>query len=247
MGSSADEMVEALADCVKEPLPSTCHPELFQDEGPRHHVTLSAFWIDRYEVTVAAYARCVALRRCEPLPYASGAERFAQPELPVTLVRHQDAIAYCAFVGGQLPTEAQFERAARGDAQRRYAWGNLYNPRRANHGKSSFDTTDATDGYAELAPVHACSDGRTPEHVYNLAGNAEEWVLDSYAPYSAAAAHDPTGPAAGSGESARVVRGGGFRSAGHELRAAARSFAHPDSRSVTRGFRCAHSQPLPLP
>jgi formylglycine-generating enzyme len=241
MGSTPEEMVQAVADCVLEPLPKRCATELFQNEGPRHRVQLSGFWLDRFEVSVEAYARCVQAEHCDPVPYGSGARRFERPDFPVTLVRYTDAVAYCSFVRGSLPTEAQFERAARGVDQRRYPWGNLYNPRRSNHGKLAFDSTDRTDGYAELAPTHAFRDGATPEQVYNLAGNVEEWVLDRYAAeYPAAPQRDPVGPDESAGATDRVVRGGSFRTAAPWLRSAARTSAEPESRSATRGFRCAY-------
>lgn len=241
MGSTPEEMVEAVADCVREPLPTRCRAELFQDEGPVHTVRLSAFWLDRHEVSVARYERCADAQRCAPLPYYRGAARFARKELPAVLVRHRDALDFCTFAGGTLPTEAQFERAARGVSGRKFPWGNLYNPGRANHGQQAFDATDASDGYAELAPVDAFADGVTPDRVFNLAGNAEEWVLDRYAPeYGSSPQSDPTGPGADGGEPERVVRGGSYRSGAVWLRGAARSFAPADARSAERGFRCAY-------
>ena len=89
---------------------------------PAHEVHLSPYWLDRTEVTVRAYARCVQLRRCKAPPFAQGGKRFDRPEYPASLVTHEDALAYCRFRGARLPTEAEYERAARGEKARRFPW-----------------------------------------------------------------------------------------------------------------------------
>ncbi len=248
MGSTPDEIVGAIADCMAQPLKQPCLAEPFFDEGPVRRVTLSAFQLDRYEVSVRDYRRCVSARRCRAVPYFRGARRFERDELPVNLVRYQDAVRYCAFVGGRLPTEAEFERAARGLERRVYPWGALYNSRVSNHGALSFSSTDDVDGYLELAPVRSFALGATPEHVFNLAGNVAEWVHDRYAPeYAKDQQVDPRGPDAGSGATDRVVRGGSYASAAPWLRGAARDHAPGDTRSARRGFRCAYGSGAPSP
>lgn len=241
MGSTPDEIVSAIADCMAQPLKQPCLAEPFFDEGPVRRVTLSAFQLDRYEVSVRDYRRCVSARRCRAVPYFRGARRFERDVLPVNLVRHTDAVRYCAFVGGRLPTEAEFERAARGTDRRIYPWGHLYNSRLSNHGKLSFSSTDDVDGHLELAPVRSFPLGATPEHVFNLAGNVAEWIHDRYAAeYAKNEQTDPRGPDAGSGATDRVVRGGSYASAAPWLRGAARDHAPGDTRSARRGFRCAY-------
>ncbi len=248
MGSTPDEIVSAIADCMAEPLKQPCLAEPFFDEGPLRRITLSAFQLDRYEVSVRDYRRCVQARRCSPVPYFRGARRFEHDQLPVNLVRHQDAVRYCAFVGGRLPTEAEFERAARGLGRRVYPWGHLYNSRVSNHGKLAFSSTDDADGYLELAPVRSFPLGATPERVFNLAGNVAEWVHDRYAAeYAKDQMVDPRGPDAGSGATDRVVRGGSYASAAPWLRGAARDHAPADTRSARRGFRCAYGPSQPAP
>jgi formylglycine-generating enzyme required for sulfatase activity len=240
MGSTPMEVLDAVTDCAREPLGSRCREEMFSDELPRHRVTLSSFWLDRMEVTVRDYARCVARRRCRAIPFASGGKRFDRPEYPASLVRHGDARAYCRQRGARLPTEAEWERSARGPHARRYPWGQLYNSRAANHGRLGLDRTDARDGFAELAPTGALPAGRSPEGFLDLAGNVAEWVADRYAPsYPARDATDPKGPAVGAGSGAFVVRGGSYESAAPWLRGASRSSAEPETRSPTLGFRCA--------
>jgi formylglycine-generating enzyme required for sulfatase activity len=242
MGSTVPDVLEAVAECAREPHGHRCKEELFANELPQHRVKLSAYWLDRTEVTVADYRRCVELRRCDAPPYADGARRFDRPSFPVTLVRHQDAVAFCKFRRARLPTEAEFERAARGIKGRRYPWGTVYNSRAANHGRLGLDRSDKTDGFAELAPVGSFPAGRTPDGFVDLAGNAAEWVADRYAPgYADSATVDPRGPSGSGATSERVIRGGSFSSPGPWLRGSARDSAEPDSRSPEVGFRCARS------
>jgi formylglycine-generating enzyme required for sulfatase activity len=244
MGSSSEEVLEAVADCAREPLGARCKEEVFSDEEPNHKVTLSAFWLDRMEVTVRDYERCVKLKKCKAVSFSQGAKRFDKPSYPMTFVRWRDARNYCRFRGGRLPSEAEFERAARGVTGRRYPWGSFWNSRRANHGRLGIDRTDAGDGHAELAPVGSYSSGRTPDGFLDLAGNVAEWVEDRYAPrYPDGAAVNPRGPALGTGNtsSARVARGGSYEDASPFLRGAARMGVEPDTQAPSIGFRCARS------
>jgi formylglycine-generating enzyme required for sulfatase activity len=241
MGSDETEVLAALADCVREAYGHRCSPTLFNNETPRHVVHLSSYWIDRFEVSVAEYERCVGAGRCEPRPSSEATRRFDRADYPVSRVSWNDAAAYCSFRGARLPTEAEFERAARGASDRRYPWGNLFNVWASNHGRFGWDVTDATDGHAELAPIGSYPAGVTPEGVYDLAGNVAEWVADRYAPtYESAEGHDPRGPGVG-GSNLRVVRGGSYAQARFRLRGAARAFAEPGERRSTLGFRCARS------
>lgn len=250
MGSSPEQLDAALALCAREPLADLCRGERaraeLETELDAHRVQVSPFWIDRTEVTVAAYARCVDAGGCTPAGYASGGARFERPDAPVTLVSWFDANAYCRWAGGRLPTEAEWERAARGDASRVFPWGNLPDPRRANHGAFALDETDATDGFAELAPVGSFPSGRTPDGIDDLAGNAAEWVADAVDEgalrYPPADAVDPKGADHGP---LRVVRGGSWSSSLLRLRSAARDFQLPSARKPTIGFRCARASREP--
>lgn len=242
MGSTPGEIVDAVARCAREPLAHRCNETLFADEMARHFVTLSSYWLDRTEVTVQEYQRCVALRRCRAVDYAAGARRFARPSFPVSLVTWEDARDYCSFRGGRLPTEAEFERAARGPEGRTYPWGDLYNSRAANHGRLGWDVTDASDGFAELAPVDSFPAGRTPDGFVDLAGNVAEWVGDRYLPaYAATPVKNPTGPNTPPAGPERVVRGGHYALSAPWMRGAARQRADPAIRRPFVGFRCARS------
>jgi len=243
MGSTSAEVIDATLLCEHEPLATSCDERSFADEAVAHRVHLSGFFLDRREVTVAEFDACVRVGRCKAPPFARGARRFKQPNFPVTLVTWDDAQAFCAFRGARLPTEAEFERAARGPAGRRFPWGQLPNARLANHGRLGIDLTDDTDGFGELAPVGSFNAGRTPDGFLDLAGNAAEWVLDRYATqYPDTEQLDPQGPDAAQATSARVVRGGSYESPMAWLRGAARSAYLPTERRPSLGFRCARSQ-----
>jgi sulfatase modifying factor 1 len=269
MGSSMAQMVGAIDLCSHEVLRAQCPcrdrerppecrvdstlAELLHAEGEAHPVTLSPFEMDRTEVTVAAYARCVSAGPCAPPDTNPDDRRFGRPELPVTHVRWDDARDYCRWAGGRLPTEAEWEYAARGPEGRAFPWGNAYNAHLANHGSSLFtgfdlpsaqDDTDATDGFTELAPVGSLRDGATPLGVLDMAGNVAEWVSDEIeldangrpVGYAPDAQTDPQ-PRAGSG-GFHVVRGGSYRSAAMWMRAAARDITTPLQRPAWVGFRC---------
>lgn len=240
MGSSEVEIAHAVTLCKLEPAGELCVDETeasFANELVPHEVYLSDFWIDRTEVTVASYRRCVSAGVCAEPPYASGGQRFDRPEYPVVLVSWSDAQRYCVWAGGRLPTEAEWERAARGMAGRRYPWGHVYNPFHANHGRLSFDELDDGDGFLELAPVGSLVAGRTPDGIDDLAGNVEEWVADYYHPeYPSGSAKNPRGPDMGE---ERVLRGGSYILGRPWLRGAARGHDSPTSRRAWRGFRCA--------
>jgi formylglycine-generating enzyme required for sulfatase activity len=243
MGSSPAEMVRAIAMCRREVLRARCDSEAsgyFRAEGLLHEVTLDAYDIDRTEVTNEAYARCVDDGACAPPAYVPSDSRWNGANLPVTEVRWEDARAYCAWAGGRLPTEAEWEYAARGRERREFPWGNVYNPHLCNHGAAAPDETDATDGFLLLAPVGSFPDGATPQGVLDLAGNAAEWVSDLYEPddngfgYAAGPVTNPKGPSTGF----HIVRGGSYATGAPWTRGAAR-LPPPLLRASWIGCRCA--------
>lgn len=235
MGSTDEEALAASAACAREPLGSEhCDEHTFANELPRHVERLGSYWLDRTEVTAADYDRCAARGVCPRRQLDSGARRFAAPTLPATFVSAHDAETYCRARGARLPHETEFERAARGTTGRRYPWGELYNARLANHGREGFDTGDASDGFAELAPVGSFPNGRTPDGFLDLAGNAAEWTRDRYSDRYG------TPPSPGrTGE--RSVRGGHYASSAAFLRGAARRPLAAEERLPYVGFRCARS------
>jgi formylglycine-generating enzyme required for sulfatase activity len=251
MGSTASEMVQAVKMCEREPLGARCAGPRddvgpwIRAEGHAHEVTLTDFELDRTEVPVRRYARCVSAGACSPAAFPSGDARYDRPDLPVTHVRWEDASAYCAWMGGRLPTEAEWEHAARGRAGHTFPWGDLYNPHLANHGAWSDDPTDGRDGFFGLAPIGSFPDGATATGLLDMAGNVSEWVFDWYDRddegygYSRGAQVNPKGPPYGA--HGHVIRGGSYREAAHWLRTAARRAWPYATREI--GFRCAYDVP----
>jgi formylglycine-generating enzyme required for sulfatase activity len=191
-------------------------------------VRVSPFFLERHEVTNAEY------RRFDPRHDPS-----APDEHPVTHVSWYDAMAYAAWLGGTLPTEAQWEFAARGRTGRRYPWGNERpNPMRANY---DTDRGDESRGLG-TAPVEAFPEGATPDGIYDLAGNVWEWCLDGSSPVEGsdsvpgAELVDPLGL---STTTTRILKGGSYFNDEKYLVASRRNFLHPEGSESVVGFRVA--------
>lgn len=257
VGSGQDEFVKAKKICGTEVLGDLCLQKdwPFGYEMWAHTAHLDAFFIDRTEVTVAAYRRCVVAGDCSSPTFAAGDPKFDRDDFPVTHVSYDDASRYCAFRSARLPTEAEWERAARGGDPRTYPWGKLPNPKLANHGALDIGSVflsltqephlgipDASDGFAGLAPVGSFPFGATPEGVHDLAGNAAEWVSDWWSEqYPNAAVGNPQGPPSGT---LRVVRGGSYKHPMAMIRGASRDRRPPSAREPTIGFRCVKSSKI---
>ena len=214
-------------------------PSARSNESPVHEVTLSKFLMGRFPVTCSEYAAFVQAVDYPPPAYWNGAEHPAElASHPVVEVSWNDAVAYCQWLNeaeselrASLPTEAQWEFAARGSACRRYPWGDDDpTPSQANFGANLGRTSEAG----------AYPTGRSPEGVEDLAGNVLEWCSDWFGDYSEGATHDPRGPARGGG---RVLRGGSFGLHPRGLRAAVRYNCAPVLRYVDVGFRVVWSLP----
>jgi formylglycine-generating enzyme required for sulfatase activity len=202
------------------------------DEQPVHSVTLDGFWIDQTEVTNAQYARCVAAGMCRsPSPLSSptrdsyyGDSQY--DDYPVIWVSWDDAAPYCLWAGGRLPTEAEWEYAARGPDGHVYPWGNdPPNYALANYGFNVGDTTK----------VGSYPDGESWVGALDMAGNVWEWVNDWFGSYPSEPQVNPTGPAS---REYRVLRGGSWYGSGEHVRAAGRDYSLPDNRFGGVGFRC---------
>ncbi len=259
MGSRPSEMILAVKMCEREPLGAGCDSQggllhgivgpWIRAEGHLHEVTLTDFELDRTEVPVRRYTRCVAAGACSPPSFPSGDARFDRPEFPVTHVRWEDGVAYCRWMGGRLPTEAEWEHSARGRAGHMFPWGDLYNPHLANHGAWADDPSDARDGFVGLAPIGSFPDGVTATGLLDMAGNAAEWVHDWYDRdeegygYGRGAQVNPKGPAFS--PYGHVTRGGSYRAAAHWLRTAARHAWPLSNREI--GFRCAYDIDSAIP
>jgi len=213
------------------------------DEKPAHTVTLSSYFVDETEVSAAAYADCVSRGAC---PHA------LLDLLPSTTAQAyltwDDAVAFCAARNKRLPTEAEWELAARGIDGRIWPWGNSVPT--CDHANFAPSTTldcfeDAMGGL--VAPIDY-GVGGSPGGTVNMAGNLEEWVADWYGAYPSGAATNPTGPEMGV---QRVLRGGSFISSAAGIRTSFRDANAPDAssteltpqaNSVTFGVRCARTQ-----
>lgn len=210
------------------------------DELPLRCLSLAAFEIDTTEVTQRAWANCVAAGACSGVPALNPDCAYAPastPDLPMACVTWTDAGTFCRWAGKRLPTEAEWEKAARGTDGRVYPWGNEPpDCSRAN-----------VMGCGQGLKAVGGSSGTSPYGVKDMAGNVWEWVADAYDPgyYAHAPDWDPPGPALGL-PGTRIGRGGGFeRLQGHDVASFVRaSFRHgiqPDTARIGIGFRCAKS------
>jgi len=245
LGSTEAEIDSAQAQCT-DAKQSTCPRNLFETESPPHGVTLTGYWLDQTEVTNEQYAQCVIDGACRP-PAEIGsdtrssyfdADQFG--EYPVINVSWTDSRDYCAWAGAILPTEAQWEYAARGPERRLYPWGDNFDLVVANFCDTNcpfgWKQDALNDGHEDTAPVGSFMLWDSWVGAYDMAGNVWEWVADWSADYPAESQNDPTGPVSGN---ERVLRGGSWGSNTWFLRAAGRSSNTPDTRNGNIGFRCA--------
>jgi formylglycine-generating enzyme required for sulfatase activity len=209
------------------------------NEQPLHTVTLSAYFIDKYEVTNARYQACVDAGGCTApgnvdsvtrSPYY-GTSTYA--DYPVINVTWHQASAFCAWAGKRLPTEAEWEKAARGSSDTRvYPWGDSApDCTKTNYSTCVFDTSG----------MGSYPSGASPYGVMDMAGNVFEWVNDWYGSsyYSMSPSVNPQGPSTGV---VRVLRGGSWNDDVNVVRSAYRLYTYPFSSNLALGFRCVRSQ-----
>ncbi len=241
MGSSDAQVEKATQDC-KTVYPD-CSRDFFTPEQPQHRVTLDAVWIDRTEVTNAQYKACVDAGACRASGCADKSS-FNGAAQPVVCIDWEQAKGYCRWAGGRLPTEAEWEKAARGTDARTYPWGNTFDGSRLNYCDKNCELNwkdvGGDDGYARTAPVGSYPAGASPYGALDMAGNVAEWVADWYDAgyYARSPERNPPGPDSGQ---LRVVRGGSWYGDRFDVRSAMRSVHAPTNTYNGVGFRCGVS------
>ncbi|MBL8206270.1 MAG: SUMF1/EgtB/PvdO family nonheme iron enzyme [Blastocatellia bacterium] len=190
-------------------------------ESPAHEVTIPAFFMDRTEVTNAQYADFVkATNHAPPPEWKDGQAPPATDKLPVVNVSWQDAIDYATWAGKRLPTEAEWEYAAKANDNRRYPWGPNWDATKANTGESNLNHPIEADSYTKAA---------NPLGLLNMAGNVWEWVAGEVTSYKDANLILAPG---------KVIRGGAFYAPKERATTTYRGFAPPDKQAAGIGFRC---------
>jgi formylglycine-generating enzyme required for sulfatase activity len=250
MGSTAAEIDAAFAMCQQAADNNAeCQESWFDDElipAAGNTQNMSAFWIDRTEVTRAQYEQCVAAGECSETP---ANEYSTQANQPINRVTWFQAETYCAWRDARLPTEAEWEYAARGPDGLIFPWGDEFDGERANHcdsncGEASwaagynYVNEENDDGYAVTAPVGSYPNGVSWVGALDMSGNVWEWTRTLYEPYPYAAdgREDDTGDRT---DVLRVLRGGSFDLTSDYLRAPNRYWFNPGLGLNIIGFRCA--------
>jgi hypothetical protein len=209
-------------------------------DNPSHAVDLSAFWITRTKVKNAQFALCVAAGNCSPPEDEAAAAAMTSPELrehPIVGVDWLQADVYCRWMGGHLPTEAQWEKAARGPESSTYPWG---------QDSPTCDLLNAEDCVGQSSRVSAYGAGLSYYGAFDMAGNAMEWVQDWYGAdyYESSPALDPPGPSAPQPGAGRVIRGSSYATEFEALESARRGYLDPAESRSDLGFRCVVESPI---
>ena len=214
------------------------------NERPEHKVWIDSYLIDQFEVTIKRFSKFMEETRHPAPPLWEEDGEGTTATRPAVGVSWLDAEAYCKWAGKRLPTEAEWEKAARGTDGRRYPWGHMQPfVDIANYNRGQWVNYTITlipvDTLGGMSVRHGTTEGgKSPYGLYHMAGNAAEWVADWYDReyYAKSPDKNPKGPDSGE---RRVIRGGSWSDSPAGLRATARVAAEPDFQDLTIGFRCA--------
>ncbi|MFQ5872241.1 MAG: formylglycine-generating enzyme family protein [Dehalococcoidia bacterium] len=227
----AGEFVMGTDKTTEQPIPASygLRKPPYENEQPRRTVFLDAFYIDRFEVSNIEYKQFVDATQARQPDYWKDLDLKQWGRYPIMSVSWFEADSYCKWKGQRLPTEAEWEKAARGAEGRRFPWGNEYDKNKANTQQQG------------LAPIGFFPEDVSPYGVHDMGGNIAEWVDSWYTPYPGNEADDPD-----FGEKYRVIRGGSWGGVGHYnlsyyVRTAYRAFGNPAKGYNDIGFRCAMS------
>lgn len=254
MGSDSSAMAAARKLCREytgETAVAVCTRAAFANEYPAHPVAVTGFWLDRTEVTNGQYRSCVDAGACTQ-PVESGSyyrtSYYSDPaytDYPVIWVTQGQAANYCAWAGARLPTEAEWEYAARGPESTIFPWGDEFDGTRLNYCDRNCDAgphdPSVDDGYADTAPVGSYPAGASWVGALDMAGNVREWVADWSGMYLPGLQADPVGPETGEGH---IPRGGAWLDKPDDVRSANRGENSIDYSRHKVGFRCALSASL---
>ncbi len=219
------------------------------NERPEHKVWLKRYAIDQYEVTISLYAKFLESAKHGPPPTWDDDAVTSAGNRPAVGLTWPDAEAYCKWAGKRLPTEAEWEKAARGTDGRRYPWGymqpfvDIVNYNRGVWVSDAITLVPVTSGLEGMSVRHGTKEGgKSPYGLFHMAGNAAEWVADWYDReyYPKSPSRNPTGPAAGE---KRVIRGGSWADVPMGIRTTVRISAEPEFQDRTIGVRCAMDLP----
>lgn len=268
MGSNNEQLDKAMKDCRKmHDAENDCPRHIYaKQEQPQHELYIDAFWIDKTEVTNAQFCEFLnvngnqttnGVKWFEPgaghrgiiYGYIEETDNVFYPKVgfenyPVIEVSWFGAKAYCDWIGGRLPTEAEWEYAAKGTTNNIYPWGNEFNGSIVNYRDATFDFDNLgkdscfSDGFPMWSPVGSYPDGASWCGALDLAGNVHEWVYDWYADdyYSTSLNENPKGPENGA---LKICKGGSWYDPSWHVRCSYRKILNPSSaRMHWIGFRC---------
>jgi formylglycine-generating enzyme required for sulfatase activity len=217
------------------------------DEAPEHKVFLDAFFIDAHEVAAGDYAEFLNAINNTKGYYLDNKfgtlfyngrfiTRTGLESMPINNVSWKGAAAYCQWKGKRLPTEAEWEKAARGSDKRIFPWGDSRpTPERARY----FQTWTEEQAHRVMVPVDSLPEGKSPFGLFNMAGNVKEWVDDWYDREYYVDSSEYSNPKGPIGGEFRVLRGGSWRDLGGFVYSSFRNNSYPDTRMDDYGFRCA--------